>query len=53
MCLKVVGVELMALVMQFDSFGSLCAPVLRLLFSLGIGVEFGQEGLDISLILDG
>ena len=48
-----VGVELMALGVHFGSFVSLCAPVLGLLFSLGIYVELVQEGLDITLILDG
>ena len=43
----------MALRMHFGSFGSLCAPVLGLIVSLGIDVELGQEVLDISLILDG
>ena len=43
----------MALGMNFDSFGSLCAHVPGLLVSLGIDVELGQEGLDIALILDG
>ena len=43
----------MPLKIHFDSFGNLCAPVKGLLVSLGIYVEFGQEGLDIALILDG
>ena len=37
----------MALGMNFDSFGSLCAPVLDLLVSLGIDVELGEEILNI------
>ena len=42
----------MALGMHFGSFGSLCAPVLGLIVSLGIDVELGQEGLDKTLVLD-
>ena len=42
----------MALGMHFESFCSLCDPVLGLLISLGIDVELEQEGLDISFILD-
>ena len=38
--------------MHFDNFGSLCAPILVLIFSLGIYVELVQEGLDITLVLD-
>ena len=48
-----VGVELIALGMHFDSFGSICVPVPVLLVSMGIDVELGQEGLYIALILDG
>ena len=48
-----VGVELMALVMYFDSFGSLCSPVPGLLNSFGIDVELVQEVLDVAFILDG
>ena len=43
----------MALGIQFDSFGNLCAPVPGLLVSLIINDEFGQEGLDITLVFDG
>ena len=43
----------MALGIQFDIFGYLCAPVLGLLVSLGVYFKLGQEGLDITLILDG
>ena len=49
---SVVGLELIALGVHFDSFGSLCAPVLGLIVSLGIDVELVQEGLDVTLILD-
>ena len=52
LCLEVVGVELMALGIHFDSFGSICAPVPGLLVSLGIDVELEQDGLDIVLIID-
>ena len=48
-----VGVELMALGVYFDSFGSLCDLVPGLLVYLGIYVELVQEGLDIALILYG
>ena len=53
LCLAVVGVDLMALGVHFEIFGSLRAPVMGLLVSLDIDVELGQEGLDITLILDG
>ena len=43
----------MALGVQFDSFGSLCAPFPGLIVSWIIDVELGQEDLDIDLILDG
>ena len=39
--------------MYFDNIGSLCAPVPGLLVSLDIYAEFGQEGLDIILVLGG
>ena len=39
--------------MKFDNCGSLRAPVPVLLIYLGIDVELGQEGLDITLIHDG
>ena len=42
----------MALWENFDSFGSLCAPVPDLIIFMGIDVELGQEGLYIALILD-
>ena len=42
----------MDLEIQFDSFGSICAPVLGIFVSLGNYVELGQENSDISLILD-
>ena len=51
--MEVLGVELVALGMHFDNFGSLHAPVPGLIFSLGIDVELGQEGLYITLVLDG
>ena len=50
--MTVVGVELVALGMNFGNFGSLRAPILGLLVSLGIDVELGQEGLDIAFVLD-
>ena len=53
LCLEVVGVESMALGMHFDSFGSLCAPVLGIIVSLGIDIELGKGGLDTALIIDG
>ena len=43
----------MALGIQFDSFGNLCAPVPGLLVSLSVYFELGQEGLDITFILYG
>ena len=52
LCFTVVGVELVALGMHFDNFGSLHAPFPSLMFSLGIDVELGQEVLDITLVLD-
>ena len=39
--------------MHFEYFGSLRAPVPGLLFSLGIDFKLVQEGLDITLVLDG
>ena len=48
-----VEVELVALGMHFENFGSLRAPVPGLLVSMGIYVELGQEGLGITLVLDG
>ena len=39
--------------MQFGRCGSLYAPVLGLLVSLGIYVELRREGLDMILFLDG
>ena len=42
----------MALGMHIENCGSLRAPVLGLLVSLGIDVELGQEGLYINLVLD-
>ena len=39
--------------MHFDNFVSPCAPVPVLLVYLGIDVELGQEGLYITLVLDG
>ena len=38
--------------MNFDNCGSLSAPVLGLIVSLGINVELLQESLDITLVLD-
>ena len=51
--MTVVGVELMALGIHFENCGDLRAHVPGLLFYLGIDVELGQEGLDITLVLDG
>ena len=51
--LVVVEVDLMALGMHFDSFGSLYEPVSGLLVFLNFFVELVKEGLDIALILDG
>ena len=42
----------MALGIHFDNCGSLRAPGKCLLVHLGIYVELGQEGLDITLVLD-
>ena len=39
--------------MNFDNCGSLCAHVLGLLVNLVIDVDLGEEGLDITLVLDG
>ena len=47
-----VGLELMDLVMHFESCGSLRAPVPGLLIYLSIWIELGHEVLDITLILD-
>ena len=49
----VVWVELVALGVHFEKCGSLRSPVPSLLFSLGFYVELVQEGLDITLVLDG
>ena len=43
----------MTLYMHFDNSGSLCAPVPGLIVYLGIYIELGQEGLDITLVLHG
>ena len=51
--LAVLGVELMAFGVHFDSFCSICAPFPGLLISLVIDVELVQEGLGISFFLDG
>ena len=48
-----VGVEFMALGTHFDNCASICEPVTRLIISLGSNVDMGQEGLDITLVLDG
>ena len=53
LCLTVVGVALMDLGIQVDSFDSLCAPVPCLLYPLVIDIELGQECLEINLFLDG
>ena len=45
--------KLKALGVHFDSFGSLCAPVPALLFSLVIDVELVQKGLHVVFILGG
>ena len=39
--------------MHLDSFGRLFAPVLGLLVSLDTYAELVQEGLQVSLVLDG
>ena len=52
LCLEVVGIQLVALDMQFENCGSLHAPVPGLLFSMIVGVELVQEELDITF-LDG
>ena len=44
-----VWLELVALGINFENFGSLRAPVPVLLFSLGIDVELGQDDLDITV----
>ena len=38
--------------MHFDNCGNLCAPVTFIKFPLGIYVELGQEGLEITFVLD-
>ena len=43
----------MTLGIHFDSCGSLRDHFPGLLVSLGIQVELGKEGLDITLLLDG
>ena len=48
----VVGLDLVALGMHSDNFGSICAPFPGLIFSLYIDIELVQEGLDVYLILD-
>ena len=48
-----VRVELIELEMHFNNCVSLRSPVLGLLVSLGMYVELGQEGLDITLVFDG
>ena len=50
--MAVAGEELVDLEMHFDNGGSLRSPVPDLLVSMGIDVELGQEGLDITLVLD-
>ena len=50
--MEVLGVELVALGINFDNCGTLCAPVPVLIVSLGIGVELVQEGVDTTLKLD-
>ena len=50
--MEVVGVELMALGVQFYSCGSIRYPVPSLLVSLGIYVELIQKGLEINFLLD-
>ena len=42
----------MDLGIYFDNGGSIRAPVPDLLVSMGIDVESGQEGLDITFVLD-
>ena len=43
----------MELGINFDNCGSLHAPVPGLPIYLGIDVEFGQEGLEITLVIGG
>ena len=45
-----VGVELVALGVQFENCGSLSSPFPCLIVSLGIYVELGQEVLDVTLV---
>ena len=51
LCLAVVGVELVALWVHFDSCGSLRAPVPVQPVSLVVDVELVQKGLNIALVL--
>ena len=48
-----VGEKLIYLGMKFNSCVSFCDPFPGLLVTQGIYVELGQEGLDITLVLDG
>ena len=51
--MAVVWVELLALGVNFEIFGSICAPVPGLLVAMVIEVELGKEGLDIAFIVYG
>ena len=51
--MEVVGVELLAMGMYFGNCGSLCDPFPGILVYVGIYVELGQKGLDITLVLGG
>ena len=46
------GVELVALGINFENFGSIRAPVPGLLNYLGIYFELGQEVLDTTLAIN-
>ena len=51
--MEVVGVELLAMGMYFGNCGSLCDPFPGIIVYVGIYVELGQKGLDITLNLYG
>ena len=46
------GVELVALRMHFENWGSICEHFPSILVYLEIDIELGQEGLEINLVLD-
>ena len=50
--MAVLGVELVDLGIHFENCGSIYEPVLGLILSLDIDGELGQEGLDITLVVD-